>query len=100
MNATTTTRQHYLTADQLQPGDVVLHVATKARWFAAFDVDHSQGGTVRTWTAMSDQANGEPRTRDFSPATALLIERKIDGPAVTRTTLVMHDDGSVQVTRS
>lgn len=98
MTTTTTTRQHYLTADQLHPGDIALRTDTKARWFAAFDVDVRDDGDVTVWTAMSDQARGIAPVLDFTGKATLLVERH--EPTVTRTRLVMHDDGSVQVTRS
>lgn len=75
-----------ITASQLHPGDIVL-TPTGERWFAAFDVDHTRGGTVRTWTAQRDQDNGQPDTRDFAPATGLTVQRRDGGPAVTHTSL-------------
>lgn len=101
---TTTTRQHYLTADQLRPGDIVLDTQTKARLFAAFDlsvqVDYRLGPVaVRVWTAATDQANGVPAQIDLTPKAAVLVERRTSGPQVTHTTLTPHADGSVTVDR-
>ena len=93
----TTTRQP-ITASQLLPGDVVL-TGTGARWFAAFDVDHSRGGDVRVWTSVADQDLGEPAVRVFSPTTGLDVDRKTGGPQVRHTDLVLCEDGSVEITR-
>jgi hypothetical protein len=77
MDATRT--RIYRTADQLIPGDIVLHTATGDRWFAAFDVSTPAGpgdGNVRVWTAVTDQDNGQPETIDLTPAAAILISRR------------------------
>jgi hypothetical protein len=77
--ATDTYSRHYLTADQLRPGDIVLHVESKDRWFAAFDVSAPAGpgdGDVRVWTAVTDQTKGVAEVIDLAPKAAILIARR------------------------
>lgn len=74
------TTTHHIPASQLHPGDIVL-TPNGDRWFAAFDVSGPAGnrrhhlGVVRVWTAISDQDNGQPATRDFDPTTGLHVQR-------------------------
>lgn len=98
MTTTHTTRTE-ITANQLRPGDIAL-TTTGARWFAAFDVSTPAGpgdGDVRVWTAQRDQDNGTAPVIDLNPTATLHVERRIAGPQVTRTTLTLHDDGSVAI---
>src|SRR4051812_12975667 len=80
-----------LNASAIHPGDVLIDTEGRRR-FAAFDVDTLADGTVRVWTAISDQDRGSLPTVDLGHDDVVHVQRR-SGPRVTHTTVeVPYDD--------